>query len=324
MNTLLNEALNNYEIQYPEIEFIRHNENETYKVRDTLSNAQYVIRIHKPSNDFSLDIFGYKEHSVDLLTNEMNLLNAIRENTDISVQRPMKNKNGEFVTVLSDGTPATILTWVDGKTVEEIEITDEVLFKIGEMIGEFHRFSKKWSKVSELKRYSYDKSLLVNTILKIKTGVELNVLSNEQLKIIVDAANEIANRINELDLKEDCIGIVHSDLSKSNLILNNGQVVPIDFCLCGNSYYYMDLGSLFSHFDKSEQQKCIINGYKSIINEDVDTKYIEAFMIFQIILFIATHINNAPSLDWFNAAINRWSKEFFIPFINNIAFINHI
>lgn len=321
MNTLLKEALYNYEIQHPQIEFIRHNENQIYKLKDMQLNNQYVIRIHKPRSDFSLDIFGDKKPSIDLLVSEMNLLNAISKNTEIPVQIPIKSKNGDFVTVLSDGTPVTLLTWVDGKTVEEIELTDKVLFKIGEMLGRFHDFSKKWSKNINLNRYSYDKNLLINMLSKIETSVKLNVFSSEQFKVIVDAINGIIDCINELDLQKNSKGIVHSDLSKSNLIMNNGRITPIDFSLCGNSHYYMDLGSLFSHFDKQEQRSCIISGYKSIIDEDIEVKYIEAFMVFQIVLFISTHIASAPQWDWFNAALNRWCKEFFIPFSNKTPFI---
>ncbi len=321
MNTLLEEALNNYKILDPQIEFIRHNENQTYKLKDTLSNNQYVMRIHKPNTDFSLDIFGDKKHSVDLLISEMNILKAISESTEILVQTPIRNNNSEFVTVLSDGTPVTLLTWIDGNTVEEIELTDDILYKIGEMVGKFHRFSKSWPKSKDLHRYSYDKSLLIRVISKIKTGVELNVLSNEEFKIVENTVNEIINRMNKLDLQKNSKGIVHSDLSKSNLIVSNEQIAPIDFCLCGNSYYYMDLGSLFSHFDNHKQQSCIINGYKSVIDEDINAKYIETFFVFQIILYIATHIENAAKWDWFNDAFNRWCKKFFIPFSNNIAFI---
>lgn len=322
MSDLLKEALSNYEIRNPQIEFIRHNENETYKVVDTLLNKQYVIRIHKPSMDFSLDIFGSKKHSTDLLMSEMSILNAIQNNTEIQVQAPVKNKNGEFVTVLSEGTPVTLLTWLDGHTIEEIELTDGVLFKIGEMVGKLHRFSKKWSKSSESNRYSYDKALLEHIVSKIKTGVDINVITNDQFKIIKNAVNEIINQMSELDMQKDSKGIVHSDLSKSNLIFCKEQVVPIDFCLCGNSYYYMDLGSLFSHFDKKEQQISIINGYKSIIDKEINTKYIEAFFVFQIILFIATHIKSASKWNWFNDAMNRWCRDYFTTFSNNIPFID--
>jgi hypothetical protein len=86
----------------------------------------------------------------------------------------------------------------------------------------------------------------------------------------------------------------------------------------------MDLGSLFSHFNKPEQQSIILKGYKSIIKEEIEIKYIEAFMVFQIILFIATHIEKADKLQWFSGAVNRWSNEFFIPFSSNIRFLKNI
>lgn len=321
MNTLLKEALDNYEIQNPQVEFIRHNENETYKLKDSQLNNQYVIRIHKPSAKFSFDIFGTKKHSVDLRISEMSILNTISKNTEIPVQIPVKNKNDEFVTVLSDGTPVTLLTWIDGNTAEEIELTDDVLFKVGEMVGKFHAFSKSWTKSNNLNRYSYDKKLLIEVMSKIKMGTKLNIFSSEQFKVIEDAINEIVNRMNALDLLKKTKGIVHSDLSKSNLIMSNGRIVPIDFSLCGYSYFYMDLGSLFSHFDKQEQRSCIISGYKSILNEEIDTKFIEPFMVFQILLFIATHIESVQQEDWFYDALNRWSKDIFIPFSNNKAFI---
>ena len=100
--------------------------------------------------------------------------------------------------------------------------------------------------------------------------------------------------------------------------------MPIDFGLSGISYYYMDLGSLFSHFNKTEEQSLILKGYKSIIKDDIEIKYIETFMVFQIILFIATHIEKADKHKWFGSAIDRWSIEFFNPFINNIRFLKNI
>lgn len=325
MNNLLREALYNYEINQPQIEFIRHNENETYKIKDMLLDKQYVIRLHKSSEDFSLDIFNFHQHSIKYLSSEINILNCIRSNTKIGVQTPIKNKYGEFVTILSDGTPVTLLSWISGNTIENIELNDHILFKLGMIVGEFHQFSKAWSESKNVSRYSYDKTLLRRMAFKLTYGLQLKVISTEQFEIINHAINEICNLIDQLDLKKKSKGIVHSDLAKSNIIVSdNGEIIPIDFGLSGNSYYYMDLGSLFSHFNKPEQQSCILKGYKSIIDEEIEIKYIEAFMVFQIILFISTHIKNANKFEWFNSAINRWSKDFFIPFSNNIRFLKNI
>ncbi|OOM78152.1 homoserine kinase [Clostridium puniceum] len=325
MKDLLGEALYNYEINQPQVEFIRHNENETYKIKDMLLNKQYVIRIHKSSEDFSLDIFKEDKHSIDYLTGEINILNCIRRNTKIGAQMPIKNKYGEFVTILKDGTPVTLLSWINGNTIDNIKLNNHILFKLGAMIGEFHQFSKAWSESKKISRYSYDKMLLKRMKCKLIGGLRLKAISNEQFEIIDDTINEISNTLDRLDLQKKSKGIVHSDLAKSNIIVSdNEEIIPIDFGLSGNSYYYMDLGSLFSHFNKPNQQSLILKGYKSIINEDVEIKYIEAFMVFQIILFISTHIENAYKIQWFNSAINRWSKEFFIPFLNNIRFIKNI
>ncbi len=260
MNPLLKEVIANYPIQNPQIKLIRHNENETYRLIDLFESKQYLLRIHKPTTDFSLKIFGVKIHSIASLQSEMQILNAIHEHTEIPVQIPVPNNNDELVTVLSDGSPATLLSWLDGNTIEGTELTSDILFKIGEMIGLFHRFSKAWSESSNLDHYSYDRSLLSIVMAEIQNGVKPNSISIEQFQIIENVVNEIGNRMNELDSQSNSWGIVHSDLSKSNLIIHNRKISPIDFSLCGYSYYYMDLGSVFSHFNVQEQQNRILNG----------------------------------------------------------------
>lgn len=323
MNNLLREVLYNYEIMQPQIEYIRHNENETYKIKDTILNKEYLLRIHKSSENFSLDIFDDNKNIVNHVYEEINILKSIRDNTSIEVQIPIKNKNGHFVTVLTDGTPVTLLTWINGETIDKAPLTEDILFKLGKMVGEFHKFSKECSESKSISRYSYDKRLLKKITHKLIDGVELKVISWDQFEIIDHAIDEISNLIDKLDLKKKSKGIVHADLGKSNIIVSeNGKIIPIDFGLSGNSYYYMDLGSLFSHFNEPNQQSCILKGYESIINENVEVKYIEAFMVFQIILFISTHIENANKFEWFNSAINRWSKDFFIPFIDNMGFVD--
>lgn len=55
---LLQEALSHYDFRNPQAEFIRYNENATYKLTDAITLSQYVLRIHQSSDSFSLDVFG--------------------------------------------------------------------------------------------------------------------------------------------------------------------------------------------------------------------------------------------------------------------------
>ena len=325
MDILLKEALNNYNFnsEAVTVDFIRHNENATYKITDNNSKKQFVLRIHKSSCNFSLDIFGVSVHSINSLRDEMNLINAIEENTDIPVQKPVKDINRNIVTTLKDGTPCTLLSWVDGTIVEENQITDEILYNIGLMVAKLHSFSIEWSKINKLERYSYDEALLDKIRLKLQEGYEIDAINQEKLSLINNVIDEICNCIHELDKVPNSKGIVHSDLSKSNLIVCENKIIPIDFCLSGYSYFYMDLGSLYSHFDKAEQQKVIKEGYLSLINIELNNRFIEAFFIFQIILFIGTHIRSIANTDWFPKALNRWSDNYFTPFVLNKSFLTN-
>ena len=206
MNNLLREALYNYEIIQPQIEFIRHNENKTYKIKDPILNKKYVLRIHKSSEDFSLDIFYDNKNIVNHVYEEINILNSIRDNTSIDIQIPIKNKNGHFVTLLTDGTLVIFLTWINGDTIDNVKLNEDILFKLGAMVGELHRFSKECSESKSTSLYSYDKRLLKKITHKLIDGVELKIISWNQFEIISHAINEISNLIDKLDLQKKSKG----------------------------------------------------------------------------------------------------------------------
>lgn len=46
---MIKETLAQYNIKNPSVEFIRYNENVTYKITD--KNDKYLLRIHKPINN---------------------------------------------------------------------------------------------------------------------------------------------------------------------------------------------------------------------------------------------------------------------------------
>ena len=321
INQLANEALSLYPFYNPVIELIRHNENATYKVKDIKSGKQFVMRIHRPIDGFSLGVFGVTGHSVIYLQSELDIITTFRKYTDIPMQAPLRNKYGNLVTVLSDNTPVTVLEWVDGDIIEKAEITNEILFNIGEMTAKMHQYSICNHRSLNFKRYSYDRSILPRIGAKIALAADKENISIEQSRSILSSLGEISRRMDELDLLINSKGIVHSDLSKSNMILHNNKIVPIDFCLCGYSYYYMDLGSLFATFSENNERNMIINGYQSILKREINPWYIEPFFALQVILFIAFQYEKASQGEWFQAAMERWCRDIFEPLRCKKAFI---
>ena len=60
-NIIAKELLTSYSISAPGIQFIRHNENITFKITDGVNNKNYLLRIHKPSTE---GLFGL-QHTLE-------------------------------------------------------------------------------------------------------------------------------------------------------------------------------------------------------------------------------------------------------------------
>lgn len=295
MEPFVNEALHSYVIDDPHVVLIRHNENATYQVTDGLSGRKYAVRVHESNSDFSLDLFNVEQHSYETLKSEMDILNCLARDTKIPMQAPVANKNGEIVTVLSGGTPVTVLNWVDGKTLDQCAISEDALRWVGRTVGEMHLYFTSAGCSKGYTRYAYDKNMVDRIVLKIDGFYKRNLIVLEKFKIITGALSEIKNRMKVLDTENASYGIVHSDLSKSNLILRNGKITPIDFCLCGYSYFYMDIGSLYAHFGTTDEQSIIKASYEDTTGRRLEYRYIEPFVAMQILLYLATHFEKSAS-----------------------------
>ena len=115
MDNKLNEALVMYDLKSPKACLIRHNENVTYKVID--GDKAYVLRIHQPADGFSLKMIHAGFDRLDLIKSEMEIISDLADNTGISLQHPVHNRDGNVVSILACGTPATLLEWVEGETL---------------------------------------------------------------------------------------------------------------------------------------------------------------------------------------------------------------
>lgn len=318
---LIENILEKYDLKNPKAQLIRHNENMTFKVTD--EDREYVLRIHKPVDGFTLNILQDGVSPIKYLCGEMEILQFLNENWDIPVQSPIANNMGEYITILEDGTPATLLKWVDGATVENIEHTPQIMYSIGEMIGKLHKSLRNMqsNNFSNCTRYTYEKSLLDKIARQFLIIENLEQISRKEVWYMFDALEEIKVRMDKLDYIPNIKSIVHSDLSPSNLIYNRGKIVPIDFSLSGYSYIYMDLGSVLAQFTKSEEQKAIIDGYESIYGNKISLSFVEPFYALQVLMFIAFQHDKIYKCAWFQAAIKRWCDTIFIPLWKKESFL---
>ena len=319
MNEMMAQALGSYELCCPQAELIRHNENMTYRIDD--GHRRYVLRIHKPIAGFSLDIFPPIDR-VSLVENELAIVADLGRGTSLRMQLPVPGKDGAVVQALSDGTPVSLLTWVEGRTVETLNQTPEMLRAIGMMTAKMHLFSERQSFGGDRHhRRAYDQSLLRPIAERIRAANALGTITDAQRQAVMSALDEMRGRFGELDRLHPQI-LTHADLSKSNMIVaEDGAITPIDFSLSGYSHFYMDIGGLFGHITNPEDRRRILEGYKEVRNCEILPRYVEPYFAMQVILFVACQYERAAQWDWFGGKMQQWCEEIFQPLAEGRPFL---
>lgn len=331
MDKLLKEALSYYSFENPEIIYLRHNENITYKIKDNEKN--YVLRIHKPVDGFSLGILSNEGNMQKFIQSEMVLLEYLHKNAELEIQKPVRNKNLQLVSVLGDSTPVTVLEWIQGVTLSDTEITFETAEKIGSTAAHLHLAAKNMKIAEEgylilegingkINRYQYRQQILKKITDELKIAESKGHIDSRYINIILNAVEKIKKRMDELCKTPGTMGFIHADLSMSNMILtaDNG-IAPIDFSLSGVGFYYMDIGMMLSAFNDKNIRRCIKNGYEKEMKTKIPMRYIEAFFAFGVILFIACQHNKVYMEEWFYKAMERWCNTIFTPLINDETFV---
>lgn len=121
MDSLLKSILDKYPFDNPNVVFVRHGENKVYQVTD--KNKIYILRIHQPIEGFSLALHRNGLSNKEYVKGEMEILSYLHDKGDIIVQKPIKTRSDELVSFMEDGTPVTVLEWLDGETIKLKDVT---------------------------------------------------------------------------------------------------------------------------------------------------------------------------------------------------------
>lgn len=291
-------VLLHYSFIEPIIEFIRHNENITFRVTNKHDNRKYLLRIHKPISD---GLSGL-QHTRDGLQSEMVFLREIDQKNILKVQRPVVNQEGELVTeYISDqfGTSfATLLEWIEGSTLTLNEYNiDQIIYRLGENLASLHEFSQTIMPL-ELHRPVYNAKRVDEALTELRQGTNNAVLNQEDYDVINSVLSIVKEQLAELDSRENSWGYIHADFQLGNVIVSEQNPSLIDYCLFGYGYYLFDLGSASSML-KSELRKTFLDGYASKTSFSFDEiRYIEGQIFMDIFISYVFFINDPEKNGW--------------------------
>ncbi len=284
MKALLTEALHAFGLDGAEAQFIQHHENAVYRV-----DGQYLLRIHKAAAGLHVDHDPAKRRA------ELSFLRHLADK-GLTVQRPIAEAT------LSDGTMATMLTWLEGHHITKEEFTADIQRQIGAMIAHMHQAAAGF-RHDALRLYgAAHVGRLADALREMGVRHGLNM---DEIAVACQAARVIEERLGKV---ADELLPIHCDLSQSNIILTDRGLAPIDFSLCGVGHPMHDLGILLGNTSTQAQRKAIAEGYIAAGGR-ISLPLLDAGYTLGLLEALDFHADVWPREDWFPSRLTRWVNE---------------
>ncbi|MDE6148966.1 MAG: phosphotransferase [Ruminococcus sp.] len=296
----LAEALQSYNLSGAETEFIRHHENMTFRV-----DGKYLLRIHRSANGFNAGMHYVGLDRNGIYKSETDFLIHLKK-CGMSVQTPIANFNGEFLTILSDGTSADMFTWIDGHSVDRNDIDCAVCCDIGKMAADIHRFSRSFQPNCFLSYNSVFCSRMKNRLYEM-TGK--GAFNEKRINIMADAWDVISEK---LKTAESEFIPIHADLAPSNILITKSGLLPIDFSLFGYGHPMFDISEIFANINGVENRRNIAKGYKAN-GGTIDFSMLDCCFAMSVLSCVILNCNSWAEQDWFDERLERWCRQNFIP-----------
>ncbi|MDD3242666.1 MAG: phosphotransferase [Eubacteriales bacterium] len=312
-NLLVQEALAHYALEQPQVEFLRHSENITCRV--TSPQGSFVLRIRCPAPGFELNLLNGGYLPTELTDGETARLLHLSRAGLFPVQQPQPCRDGALFCVLSDGSPACLLSWLGGEALTEKTAADHAQ-AMGRLAAKIHRASAGFRGP----RLSYCHDLIDVLQAEIGSAGAAAHITPAQRESCLGALCEIDAVMTQLDAQTDSRALLHCDMGFGNVLATPQGLAPIDFSLSGFGYRVQECGMIASNYNDPALRRAVCRGYEEESGISFDPHHVDAFFSLSVLLFIACQHGRFFSEDWFAAAMDRWCRTCFDPLSQQILF----
>lgn len=242
-------ALKKYGISVMDLSLSQDMWNTTYCVTDT-TGRKYNLRLS-----------GAALQDCAPIRDEMIFIDFIAKRNEIRVPQPIRNLEGEFVTLVrigeEDGPNDENLTsricclfhWIEGEVVRD-RLTDSVMHKMGVATALLHNAAREFRFPTTddqfRKGYTYDESVISqhrDWVLEREADI-----GRERVALLNKAIDCLLDQVSPLPKNRQTYGFLHADLNPNNVIvtdagLDSESIAVIDFEQLGWGHYSFDLAT---------------------------------------------------------------------------------
>jgi len=252
-----------YDIDDCDLTFIRHSDSVTYKV-ETPDAGTYLLRLHVPI----VDAMGHHGADPKAVQSELMWLEALNQDTDLCLQQPVRNRNGDLVTQVAHQQTAepvncSLLRWVEGEPYHRELESAQTAWQIGEILARLHLHACGWTTPEGFCRPSRDVAYferVLETLYPARQDGRIVAADYETLEQSIAFLSEMLHSLEET---QQTYGIMHADGHKGNMLYHDGQIRLIDFSFCAFGNYMFDLGICLADM-KEHLHSVFLEGYQRL------------------------------------------------------------
>jgi Ser/Thr protein kinase RdoA (MazF antagonist) len=229
------------------------------------------LRIQKPA-----------QASLAAARSEALWLAALRQDSNLVVPEPVRNRNGELVTLLSSPSLSpprhcVLFTWVAGRFLDR-GLTENQLFRVGTLMGQLQNHAANWERPAGFTRHRVDN---LNPARRDRNDGFDEAVAAEWVKRVTEAISPAAGAIVAETIRRawivmqtlgegpEVFGLIHGDLHQWNYLFHRGAAGAIDFDDCGYGHWLYDLAVTLNCLrnrprDHPAMRQALLAGYRQL------------------------------------------------------------
>ncbi len=261
-------------------------------------------------------------HTLEELHSEFNWVNAITL-SDCNIKSPkvLSTHNGDYLVPIKLRSEneflelhAVAMEFCDGSEPKVGKDLIAWFEKLGKITAEMHTHSIAWSRPDGFVRKVWNLKTMVGKDGYWGDWREAADLSFTDIEVI-SAALKIANSRLKKYHNSDRYGLIHADLRLSNLLINESDMIVIDYDDCGFCWYMYDFAAAISFYELDENvpelQAAWLKGYSAVkaVSQD-DINEMQTFIFLRRVLLLAwlTSHSDTPTAEEFTKGFVEGTK----------------
>ena len=267
-----------------EISLLNISENATFKVTDSDSGVDTILRIHRPFY-----------HAKQAIQSELDWVQALREVQLVRTPAILPSGSGEQVILAQDSAGeerhAVMFEFMPGIEPTEDRLVDD--FKtLGAITARLHDHAKQWDRPKNFTRFTWDFETALGPNGHWGSWRDGLAMGPSELEILGRLSDTLGARLDAFGKTKERFGLVHADMRLANLLVADKDVTVIDFDDCGFSWFMYDLGSSVSFIEDHplipDMTSSWVDGYRSVagLSKEEETE-LPTFIMFRRLLLVA-------------------------------------